>query len=428
MIPLLLGPTDKSYQNMVGEQILKEAISCRVTEQRNGSYYLEMDYPTECIGKIAPDMQIYCLARPGDWEPFRITEVVTSSTGATKIHANHISYDLCNYPWKGQIADATPVEIMSELFDYVDDSFTAESDIDTIITIETEEPISVKGLLGGVEGSILDMVHGEFRYTGRKVELLEARGTAKGRRVSYGENLSSLGLTTSMEEAFTHLMPYATYVDRNGDTKTVTLITEGSPRGVIAASESDFDPNRMKILSKDFSELFEEPPTWTQLRNAALDWLNVSNMARERQSLSVSYIPIPGDNLELCDTVTIDYPEPIGSHTAKIVETQWDVLEERYTKMTLGALAENFITNYASAADGAQVALNAASLYPMRWRNDIENALGSYVTQSDFATVINPIGTRVYGNSSSVTLSTGTTGTNMDSFSLDPGVWLVIIT
>ena len=98
MIPILYEGTETSFTtNGLGR--LSDAITCKVTEERNGSYELEMTYPVSGIhfediteGKII-------LAQPHDGgltEPFIIYRIEKPINGICTIKGEHISYMLCD--------------------------------------------------------------------------------------------------------------------------------------------------------------------------------------------------------------------------------------------------------------------------------------------------------------------------------------------
>lgn len=94
MIPILLsGTTVKGF--------LQEAISCSVTEERNGIYELTMEYPVtgQMFSEIAVDRLLK--AKPNDTadlQLFKIYEITKPINGIVTINAEHISYALSHYP------------------------------------------------------------------------------------------------------------------------------------------------------------------------------------------------------------------------------------------------------------------------------------------------------------------------------------------
>ena len=87
MIPILYGQNETLFTtNGIGK--LTDAISCLVTEEKNGIYELQMQYPTE--GKRFNDLATsqVILAKPNDKseaQPFRIYKISTPIKGSVTI-------------------------------------------------------------------------------------------------------------------------------------------------------------------------------------------------------------------------------------------------------------------------------------------------------------------------------------------------------
>ena len=100
MIPILYSSSETHFEtNGIGR--LKDAISCLVTEERNGEFELEMEYPI--TGKYFNQLRVSNIisAVPSDGkepEPFRIYKISKPLNGVCNIFAEHISYQLASIP------------------------------------------------------------------------------------------------------------------------------------------------------------------------------------------------------------------------------------------------------------------------------------------------------------------------------------------
>ena len=98
MIPILFNPTDTNFDTF-GIGVLKDTISCEVTEERNGKFELTLKYPV--TGSLYGYIKKECIivAKPNDKaskQAFRIYEMTIPLNGVVVINAQHISYDLVN--------------------------------------------------------------------------------------------------------------------------------------------------------------------------------------------------------------------------------------------------------------------------------------------------------------------------------------------
>ena len=84
MNPILYETTDTTN---LGLGTLADTISCKVTEERNGSYELEMQYPISGVHFAELDLRLFILAKPNytdDPQLFRIYRITKPLNGICK--------------------------------------------------------------------------------------------------------------------------------------------------------------------------------------------------------------------------------------------------------------------------------------------------------------------------------------------------------
>lgn len=87
---------------------LSDSITCEVTEERNGEFELEMEYPVTGIRYKELQLRRIIMAKPNpysDLQPFRIYAITKPINGIVTINAEHISYDMSGYPVSAFAAD-----------------------------------------------------------------------------------------------------------------------------------------------------------------------------------------------------------------------------------------------------------------------------------------------------------------------------------
>lgn len=93
MIPCLYASTETKFDhNGIGK--MADALSCVVTEKRNGSFELELVYPADGIHAENLEEGNIILAKPSDTgrpQPFRIYKITTPIDGKLTVKARHIS-------------------------------------------------------------------------------------------------------------------------------------------------------------------------------------------------------------------------------------------------------------------------------------------------------------------------------------------------
>lgn len=212
MYPILFDSKATSFTtNGIGR--LSDAASCKVIEERNGSYELEMEYPM--TGLHFSDLKngniIY--AKPfqnGTLQAFRIYKVEKKARDLAQIYARHISYQLSFIPVKPSFTATSASSALSGLKSRAAETcpFTFSTTVTQSGTFVLDKPDSFRALLGGQEGSVLDTFHGEYEWDNYQVKLHESRGSNKGVTITYGRNLIDLSQEENIENTVTGIYPY----------------------------------------------------------------------------------------------------------------------------------------------------------------------------------------------------------------------------
>lgn len=346
MIPILFAENATQF-NTNGLGRLADAIYCKVDEERNGIYELEMSYPIS--GQHYEDIKIRSIVvvKPSanaNIQPFRIYKITKPINGKVTIYAQHISYDLtknvcmpftvtasgtaCNTALQGLKTNA----VESCPFDFW-------TDVTTVASYDQKIPGSIRQRLGGTQGSILDQFGGEYEWDGYTVKLWKNRGQERDITLRYGKNITDLEQEENIANTVTGIVPYWT----NTDNSDSLFLTE----------KAVYSPNVDKYSTRltvpmDFSSEWEEKPTQEQLRNKATVYVNQSGFGLPKVSIKLSFINLadteeykellPMQELSLCDEIEVQFERLDINTTAKVVKTTYDVLSERYESIEVGSL------------------------------------------------------------------------------------------
>ena len=344
MKPILYPANETEFRNN-GLGRLSEATKCLVTEERNGQYELEMEYPI--TGRHYADIreERIIAARhddSDDIQPFRIYKITRPLNGIVTIYACHISYQLSKVtvtPFEaGTCADALRGMIQHSVGD-CPFNFWTDRFLEAKFTVDT--PASFRSLLGGVSGSILDIYGpGEYEWDRFTVKFHSHRGSDQDVYIRYGKNMTDVKKTTDTTNIWTGILPYWAGTDEAEQPIMMLL-----PEKVIYSDAVDDFIYKM-VVPVDFSSAFETQPTEDQLRARAQRYVRNNAQSSIPASIDVSFIALwqteeyknvaPLQKLKLCDTVTV-YHKGLGiENKAKIVAVTYDVILERYEKMTIG--------------------------------------------------------------------------------------------
>ena len=339
MIPILYESTEAAFiSNGLGR--LRDCISCVVTEERNGIFECDFEYPIS-----ATDYDQIKLGRiigvthddSGDVQPFDIVSASKPIDGVVTFHAVHISYRL-----SFQTVTASSVNSLASAFILFGNvsitpfSYWTDKTSTGYLASADGIPKSVRSMLGGIEGSVLDAYGGEYEWDRFTVRLYESRGQYRDFAIRYGVNMLDYTEETDASETWSSCIPYWT------DGTEVVVGSKQNSGGTTITG-------RDQCIPLDVSDKFEEKPTAAQVEAAARSYMSSNVPYLPTQTINVSFVRLQDmseyagfSNLltcNLCDTIKVIFPDYKTSADFKIVKTVWDVLSDRYDSMELGTLS-----------------------------------------------------------------------------------------
>lgn len=327
---------------------LYEAISVVVSEERNGLFECDFEYPVTGANfeKIQCGRIIYTTHDDtGIPQPFDIVSYSKPINGVVTFHAVHVSYRT-----SGIVAKAQNINSLDDAFRAMVE--TAQPSDEMVFTFNADFtstgymaafdniPRSIRQLLGGIDGSVLDTYGGEYEFDRFNITLHRARGVVRDFCIRYGVNMLDFTDDTDYQGSYTSCIPYWKGADSTG----AETIVYGNRVDSGVASYS----GRNVCSALDLSDKFEEPPTTAQLESMARTYMTAQQTFMPHQSIKVDFVRLQDMGYEglenllqcnLCDTITVEFPDYSMNGQFKIVKTVWDALGERYTAMELGTLS-----------------------------------------------------------------------------------------
>lgn len=347
MIPKLYESTEMDFKSN-GLGSLPDAISCKVTEERNGCYELEMEYPVGGLHYDLIENNRIIYAKPNetsDPQPFDIKEITPSMDKMTAtIYAQHVRYRMNGIPvspFSSQgindaLAGLKQNSLIKHPFTFYTDIVNGSSKFNVGL------PGTLGSLLGGTKGSILDTFSGsagcEYEFDKFTVKLHAHRGTDSGVSIRYAKNLTGCKMESSIESVYTGVLAFW---QKEEDGKEQLLSSDIQ----YIANHSNYP--REYIYMLDCSSDFEEEPTVEQLNTKASNYAVNNRIGEPSVSVDVKFILLwnteeykaiaPLERVCLCDTVTVKF-EQLGVNVKAIVnKTVYDVLAERYELISIGS-------------------------------------------------------------------------------------------
>jgi phage minor structural protein len=411
MIPILYTSTESNFlHNGIGA--LADALSCKVTEARNGAFEAEFTYPIE--GRLYPYIAEDCIikAKPNDTSApqlFRIYKSSKPTDGVVTYYAEHISYTLNGNPVEEiSIKNANAQTALSNILaaGLYEHPFTAQSDIDTLNSTSISLA-TIRSALGGIQGSMLDVWGGEYEFDNFVIKLHRARGLDAGVKIAYGKNLTSIKQEKSISEVYTAVYPYAKYTptDEDGQAEQPEEITVTLSEKVLYSPYVN-NYARVRVLMKDFTEVFGEGEEITEaaLRAKATSWVNNSGFDIPSVNIAVSFKHLwqspeyekyaPLERVGLCDTVTVVFDKLGIQATAKVIKTVYDALKEQYETIEIGNARSNFadtINEQTNTIEGVKHEIKKQSTAAnVKLAEAIARATAAITGQSGGYVVLNP--------------------------------------
>ena len=353
MIPILYEKDETAFTSN-GFGRLRDCISCVVTEERNGIYECDFEYPVDgvnydriqCGRIIAVEHD-----ESNDVQPFDIVGYSRPINGVVTFHAVHISYRQTAMTVSG-----TNINSLSSAFTMLGNAvpsnpFNYWTDKSSTGYLASGDgiPHSVRSILGGMEGSILDAYGGEYEWDTWTVKLWASRGSLKNFTIRYGVNLTDYSEDTDYTDTYTSVIPYWVGQDADGN----DTIIKGDKQTSGYPSFNGME----RCIPLDVTDKFDSEdgqPTQAQVEAQGMAYINANQPYLPSQTIKVDFLRISDSpeyaqfaNLQkckLCDSIKVIFPRYNVEGTFKIVKTEYDVLREKYNTLELGTLSISLAT------------------------------------------------------------------------------------
>lgn len=368
MIPILYNRDETRFvTNGIGR--LSDCTRFVVTEERNGIYEAEFDYPITGVhfDEISLGKIVACTHDDKhDIQPFVIySRSVPDLNGIVTFNAHHISYRLNDVVVMPYTAGSVAAALNGISTNSVNSNpFTFWTDKTTTADFTNEVPRNARNMLGGEENSILDVFGGgDYEFDKFTVKLYAHRGQDSDVEIRYSKNLTNLSQTIDDGESYNAVVPY--WMGSEGELVTLPekmLVFSGTEPQIayltdhnliIIRTETD-EPIEVAYTiadaaPMDLSDVFEEQPTVEQLRNAAIARFESSDAWLPNENLTVDFVQLwqteefeeysALQRVSLCDTVSVYYPQVgISEVKQRVVKVVYDVLMDRYDSIELGQI------------------------------------------------------------------------------------------
>lgn len=369
--------TTKGNFDNNGLGILNELISAEITEELNGQYCLEIEYPAE--SKKAIYLKEFNIIK-ADEQLFRIYKIekIQSSDKRLKVYANHIYYDLANYfiedvrPTDASVKTAMEKAMISDLSTI----YSVDSDIIIANTLYMVEVSPAEAMFKIIER----WGQGELVRDNYDIKILKQRGKDSGVLIKYGKNISGLKITVDTADVVTKLYPKGA----NGIKLTEKYIN-------VPNWDSDLYPPFPIIRKVEIKEA-EDEVTLRKLATEMAETIGLSSVNIQVDFIELSktkeYFRFKDlETVYVGDIVTVRHNQFDVDIKVKVIKIKRDLLTGINTKVELGQPLSDFLNSIDPAAIiktatdelGNQVAQVLTSM--LYYCNPIELIIGTTAIQ-----------------------------------------------
>lgn len=376
MIPILYDKNEKFFtRNGIGR--LSDAISCRVTEKRNSTYQVVLEYPIQ--GKLSEHLKmgniIFCkIPYKNKCQPFDIVEVECTGN-MMHVTAEHVSrrlkyavfnrttlflvdpkttFESIETDMRGNIIGIDDFHFMSDVTEsdvkkYLNDSNVVLYSPDCAVGdnlfdfFEGQSGILSRKMTLSDDGKYVVAGYGDcgdFLFDMFNASFLKQRGTDAGVKLRTGSNVQRMTFLEEDRQSVTAVCPVW-----KGRNPTTGAQMEKSLRDFDEVSDgivySDKKYEYHRIVKLDLSTVFEQSPTKDEMISESKRY--IADHERNNLNSYCSYsIDVPQtrtdflDCIELCDLVTIEDVDLHIQKKLKVTEIEYDSLRERITRLVVG--------------------------------------------------------------------------------------------
>lgn len=337
MIPVLYSADQLTYTtNGIGR--LVEAISCKVTEELNGIFELEMEYPVN--GKYYPQIQnggIIGVIYNGKLQPFDINKLTIKSDGICTVNASHVSNRLA-FNWTVGFGYDTTVDIIIQQLNAIAQAPYA-SNFHFYTDLASTDPVFFPHIVNAKEmlGSLAEQFAAELEYDVRDAKLLTRRGTDTGLKVAYGKNVEELDREIDWSGTWNGICPYY-------ESETTLISTITAQEAIQVVPQTPLIPAYVNF----YEEIGDHVPTEQELHDAGVAYMNAHQPWIPSDSTQAIVLEVTDDDpvkdLRIGDTLTVLFTQSgTIKENARVVGVEYNVLLERNNNVTVGTPKKEYV-------------------------------------------------------------------------------------
>lgn len=340
---------------------LPDALNCFVTEQKNGEFSFEMQYPLSGLNadKLIVNAIVMVSPRPeAQREPFRICSIEQNINRIMTVRGNHIVYDTDGYIVMGfqptgittAISWANQNILGSLHCEIVNDGVTDET-----TRMQFVKPTTAWNIIGGFSTYFGAELSYHFNTFTKKTVITThaSRGSEKRTIIQYGVNIVDLQRKQSVENMYSRVK--CNWKNSVGSYRSTGVTS--IDRTLLLDISNEFDTEPTPEQMQEYLRLYIQNHEFGITDDLSVQYIPIGNTTEyESTPVAIVGIAIVGtavigqvsnlegsERLDLCDTATIDASLIGVERKAQCVEVVFNALKNRYDHITIGAILQNII-------------------------------------------------------------------------------------
>lgn len=335
------------------EFVLDEATKCEVTEELNGTFELDLEYPVQDKKQISSNITRGAIIKcpVGDnRQPqlFRIRKA-TRTTTRVRVYAESIAIaDLRqNFVRDTNIVGKNRKDAIKQLLDnsqqvhnFVVGGEDTNNKIDILRVVRYN---TLRALVGTDENTIISRYGGEVIYNNFELNIIDHRGVDNGVVISYGKNITGIEETIDDTDLATCIIPEgkdglllpeyqieSPYI--NNYEKIHFKKVELNNIGIVEPKDDDPGVTREQALKKlrdAVAYMYATDKVDIPSFNYKVNFMQLSK-TEEYKNYAIL------EDVALGDTVTIKHLKMNIDLEGRIIKTKYNVLLDRFTEIELG--------------------------------------------------------------------------------------------
>lgn len=330
---------------------LKDTIKCEVTEELNGEYTIDFEYPKKCKYSEYIDNDYIIKCNVGESKQLFRIKNVKQDLDKFSATPQHISYDLKD----NALDDVFPQDLNGAAFlswilskTQYSHNFNSYSNITNKASARYVRKNPIEAIIGDIDNSFVNLLGGELERDNFTIKMLKQRGSDNGYTIKYGKNLTGLDFSKDDSNIITRLRP----VGYNGIILPEKYIDSPLINNYPHPYIGEIEYSDIKLKENEDEEGYETlEECYTEMRRRAKAEFSENNIDKPIINIKINFVDLRKttkykdysylQKVSLGDTITVILDNM--NIKVRVIRTVFDSLTDEFVSIELGEFKDNYI-------------------------------------------------------------------------------------